>query len=41
MVHLISVDTERLMALVRNINTLWLAPLQIGLATYFLYYYLG
>ena len=36
-----AVDAQRLMDLVMYLNLLWSAPLQIGLAIYFLYDILG
>lgn len=40
-VNLMSVDAQRFMDLTTYINMLWSAPLQIGLAIYFLYQILG
>lgn len=36
-----SVDAQRFMDLTTYLNMLWSAPLQIGLAIYFLYQILG
>lgn len=40
-VNLMAVDAQRLMSLTLHINMLWSAPLQIGLAMYFLWDLLG
>lgn len=40
-VNLMSVDAQRFMDLTTYLNMLWSAPLQIGLAIYFLYQILG
>lgn len=40
-VNLMSVDAQRFMDLTTYLNMLWSAPLQIGLAIYFLYNILG
>ena len=41
MVNLMSVDAQRLMELMTNLNLMWSAPLQITMATYFLYDVMG
>lgn len=40
-VTLMSVDTQRVTELMIDINHLWLAPLHIGVAVYFLYSTMG
>lgn len=40
-VNLMAVDAQRFMDLTENINIIWSAPLQIGLALYFLWQLLG
>lgn len=40
-VNLMSVDAQRFMDLTTYLNMLWSAPLQIGIAVYFLYQILG
>lgn len=40
-VNLMAVDAQRFMDLTTYLNMLWSAPLQIGLAIYFLYDILG
>jgi hypothetical protein len=40
-VNLMSVDAQRFMDLTAYLNMIWSAPLQIGLALYFLWHTLG